>query len=178
MPLFKKRQDNFSLIADNVAAFYMILRDNFAGKYKTEQLMFAAGIMDIYIYMEKGILSPNEVARSLFYAKKGECNIKGKKVVHARENEEDDMSAYDPDENELFLNFVMQLECEIMSRGAKGSGSATVLLVAKKKDLIRETLEKAFSEGKDHKFYAPLEKQALEWFGEKNMQTVISKLSV
>ena len=178
MPLFKKRQDNYTLIADNVVAFYMILKDHFGNQYKTEQLMFAAGIMDIYIYMEKGKLSPNDVARSIFYGKKGECNVKGKKVVHARRFEEDDLSDYNPDENELLLNFVMQLECEILVADAKLSGGAAVLTVSKKKDVIRETLEKGLAAGKEHKFYADLEKQALDWFVEKNMKTVISKLSV
>jgi len=178
MPLFKKRQDNITLIADNVCAFYMILKDHFAKQYKTEQIMFAAGIMDIYIYMEKGILSPNEVARSIFHAKKGEISLKGKKIVHARKEEGEDMSAYSPDETELLVNFIMQLECEIMSAGGKAPGGATLLSINQKKDVIRDTVDKALAEGKNHKFYAPLEKQALDWFVEKNMTKVISKLVI
>ena len=173
MGLFKKRQDNYTLIADNVVAFYMILRDNFSQSYNMEQLLFATGLMDTFLYLDKGKLTPNDSSRAVYYAKRGECAIKGNKLVHARENEED-MADYNPDETELLVNFIMQLECEMMTSDRRGNPGGLINVIYSKKDVIRETVEKGLEAGKDHKFYAALEDQAKEWFFDKNMNRMVS----
>ena len=178
MGLFKKRQDNYTLIADNVLAFYMILRDNFSKSFRNEQLLFAAGLMDVIIYMEQGTITPNEVAKAVYLAKHGECALKGKKITHAKRYEDDDMSDYDPDEEELLVNFIMQIECVIMSVKKRGNSTAVLVMVNNKKDLIKETVEKGLKEGRDHKFYAPLEEQAKNWFTERTMNKAVSGFKI
>ena len=178
MGLFKKRQDNYTLVADNIVAFYMILRDNFSKSFRKEQLMFAAGLMDVIIYLQNGSITPNEIARAVYLAKHGEIALKGRKLVHARRSEDGDMSDYAPTEEELLVNFTLQIECLIMSVKKRGNMGTVLLVVNKKKDLIRDTILNGLKEGKDHKFYAPLEEQAKEWFTERTMNKAVSGFKI
>lgn len=178
MGLFKRRQDNFTLIADNVIAFYMVLRDNFQKSFRREQILFAAGLMDIIMYLEQGTIAPNEIAKAVFVAKKGEISMGGRKITHARKSEDEDMSKYDPNEEELLVNFIMQLECVIMSIKRRGNPGLVLNVVSSKKDVIEKTVKEGLAQGKDHKFYAGIEQQAKEWFVEPNMSRAVSGFKI
>ena len=84
------------------------------------------------------------------------------------------MSGYAPDENELLTNFIMQIECVIMTE-KRANPTTIVQVVNSKKDKIRECVDRGLAEGKNHKFYEPLEAQAKEWFlGPTMNKTILS----
>jgi len=171
-----RQQDSRTCIADHVMAFYMILRDNFGKSFRREQILFAAGLMDVFVYLEKGLITPNEIARAVLLAKRGECALSGKKIAHANRSG-DDMSDYDPGEEELLLNFIMQIECEIMAVEKNNSNVKSILMfVNSRKGLLRRSVRKGLIEGTEHKFYEPLSEQAKIWFSEKNLNKVVSDL--
>ncbi len=170
---FFRWKENRVFIADNVLAFYMILRDNFGDSFTREQIIFATGLMDVYVYLEKGLITPVDIARAVGLAKLGECAVHGKKIAHARTRDDEDMSGYDPDEEELLVNFIMQIECIIMAVKRKRR-IAILKAVLSRKDIIRECARKGLQEGERHKFYAPLSEQAKNWFTMESMNKIVT----
>ena len=175
--LNRRQQDSSTFIADHILAFYMILRDNFGKSFCREQILFAAGLMDVFVYLEKGLLTPKEIARAVLLAKRGECALNGKKIAHVKGSVHESASGYAPDEQELLLNFIMQIECEIMAVERKTIDEKSILrFINSRKELLRESVQRGLSEGKEHKFYEPLSEQAKIWFLEENMNKVVSDL--
>ena len=175
MGLFKKRQDDFTLIADNVLAFYLIMRENYASAFDTDQLLFGACMMDIFAYLQNGTLTPRDAGRAVYFGKRGELSVGGKKMVHVDLPEGGDAADYAPDEKELVINVIMQLECVIMSVAKRRTDPLRILAVVdSKKDLIRETVSKGLEEGKNHKFYAALEDQVKLWMEEKTFNNMVA----
>ena len=168
-----RRKGYDTLIADNVLAFYMILRDNYGGEFRREQILYAAGLMDVFAYLDRGLITPHEVARAVVLAGRGECALRGKKVVHAKRHDDDDMSDYFPDEEELLLNFIMQIECLIIAVKRRRSRVAILKIVQGRKGLLRDCVREGLLKGEGHVFYGPLTERAKAWFSSENMNTIV-----
>ena len=174
MGLFRKRQDEFSLIADNVLAFYMIMKDNYASAFDTDQLLFGACMMDIFAYLQNGSLTPRDAGRAVYFGHRGELSVGGKKMKHI-DLPEEETADYSPDEEELLVNVIMQLECVIMSVAKRRTNPLRILAsVDSKKELICETVSKGLEAGKNHKFYSILEEQVKNWMDEKIFNNMVA----
>lgn len=179
MGLFKKRQDDFTLIADNVLAFYLIMKNNYASAFDTDQLLFGACMMDIFAYLQNGTLTPRDAGRAVYFGRRGEMSVGGKKMAHIEMPEGEDAANYSPDEKELVLNVILQLECVIMSVSKRRTNPLRILAVVdSKKDEIREVVNKGLEEGKNHKFYSMLEDQVKLWMEEKTFNNMVAGFKI
>ena len=173
--LFKKAKfaapyrDNFSLIAQNVALYYLTIKETPLGqRLGHDQLLFATGYLDTIVYQIDGTMNCKSIATSIAYGRIGAVSL-GFYTRHHR-------GTFERKANDELVGFTMQLSAQIFDASdTKVDYRRIVDAVIDKKSVIEKVVEDVLSVGTNHPMYAEIHNRVYSWLRDsKNVGMVLS----
>ena len=137
-------EDNFELIALNMAMFRHALETEHANRFpKQEALFVACGVLDALSHIGNGHFTVQDVVDAMRPAKHGRCEL----GLIASVSIEDEMQAFYRGPTNLFLNYTLQIEAMIFDAiethvEASGMSQRDILMaVLREKERIARILD-------------------------------------
>lgn len=167
--------NTFELIALNMSVIYQILRDEYSDIINDEeQLLLICGVIDLLVYLKEGSIKIDAVRSAVRSAKLGECSLDF--VRFETGSSIDAILGQNP--QEVFLNFILQIEALIMHvDNPQFSAEEVIRSVLLKKDRIREIVGEADNNYKECRDYKQIKFTVEQFFSDdafKNIRDLIA----
>ncbi len=145
----EESNDNFTLIAENMATIYYIIKESQYGSKLTEnQILYATGFIDTLSYLMSESITDEEIKQAVTLGYIGQCKLDTYLKPHR--------AMLEFGENQPLIGMIMQIECLIFYQDTGMRARELIDMVISQKEKIEAATLGTLAQGSESKYYNDL----------------------